>query len=176
MAYTQSTQQLSQHHTFHHTTPHSITAVDKPCMSVGGRELSSGLHRSSTQLTLVHNPVGIGIPAVQCSSYEEYVDSGVPALTNRSLAVCTVSGRLENKLLIWLCSGEISGYNCSHTEELQDIRLANGTRYEGSVEILYNGRWDPVCSSSGNPETNQQRTVLICKQLGFSDQGTVTID
>ena len=50
---------------------------------------------------------------------------------------------------------------CSGT----DIRLVNGdTKYDGTVQICYNGVWGAVCGSNwDNTDAN-----VTCRQLGYS--------
>ena len=50
-----------------------------------------------------------------------------------------------------------------------DVRLAGGlNNLEGRVEFCNNNQWGTVCQDRfGAPET-----IVVCKQLGFSDSGT----
>ena len=60
-------------------------------------------------------------------------------------------------------------YNC--TTELNglctdgDVRLEDGDeKYEGKIEICYNGEWASVC----NVGVDDSVAVVVCRQLGFS--------
>ena len=53
-----------------------------------------------------------------------------------------------------------------------DIRLQDGAnKYEGRVEICHSGLWGTVCDDFWE----YRDASVVCRQLGFSDQGMLCI-
>jgi deleted-in-malignant-brain-tumors protein 1 len=46
------------------------------------------------------------------------------------------------------------------------VRLVGGTRFEGLMELFYNGVWGTVCDD--NFDTNTKGPTVTCKMLGLS--------
>ena len=53
------------------------------------------------------------------------------------------------------------------------VRLFGGsTRYEGTVDVYYNGDWHTVC----NDEWDLNAAQVVCRQLGFGPAVTAEVD
>ena len=50
-----------------------------------------------------------------------------------------------------------------------DLRLAEGSINHGRVEICVNETWGTICSTNWG----QSETTVACRQLGFSENGTI---
>ena len=54
-----------------------------------------------------------------------------------------------------------------------DVRLAGGRSYqEGIVEICRREQWGRVCDD----EWDERESTIVCRQLGFSEEGIESID
>ena len=52
------------------------------------------------------------------------------------------------------------------------VRLTGGSRpYQGSVEVLYNGVWLPLCSDN----FDRFAATIVCQQLGY-ERGPLSVD
>ena len=67
---------------------------------------------------------------------------------------------------------EDAGLRCAAGCQTNAIRLVGGTStLEGRVELCFNAMWGTVCDDLfGAPEAQ-----VICRQLGFSDNGTMML-
>ncbi|XP_050395591.1 deleted in malignant brain tumors 1 protein [Patella vulgata] len=68
--------------------------------------------------------------------------------------------------------GETAGVMClpNVTNPTVQVRLKNGlTRYQGRVEVFYNGIWGSICDDS----FDSRDAVVVCKMLGFGAQATL---
>ena len=53
-----------------------------------------------------------------------------------------------------------------------DVRLSGGSNYrEGRVEVCRNQQWGAVCDD----EWDEMDVTVVCRQLGFSDKGTLSL-
>ncbi|XP_053911528.1 scavenger receptor cysteine-rich type 1 protein M130-like isoform X2 [Cuculus canorus] len=76
---------------------------------------------------------------------------------------------------LWDCPVEAWGqHDCGHKEdagvicsEFVALRLENSTGCSGHLQVLYNGTWGSVCSTS----MTSKEVSLACKELGCGDRG-----
>lgn len=62
--------------------------------------------------------------------------------------------------------------NVAICETLGDLRLVGGENFtEGRLEICYNSTWGTICDNGFGVED----ATVACIQLGFSDQGKLSI-
>ena len=57
-----------------------------------------------------------------------------------------------------------------------DVRLRNGNhRHEGRIEICFNETWGTICHSIDLYSWNHSQADIVCKQLGYSQAGKLSI-
>ena len=52
-----------------------------------------------------------------------------------------------------------------------DVRLVNGSKMAGRLEVCFNGVWGTVCRFGWTA----QAATVVCKQLGFNNSGVTII-
>lgn len=85
---------------------------------------------------------------------------------NTSTYFLAIQPHLAHVLVIFLflATPTTASVPCSNS----DVRLQDGSNErEGRIEICMNGQWGTIC----NNLWDDQDATVVCRQLGFSDQG-----
>jgi serine protease 12 (motopsin) len=88
------------------------------------------------------------------------------------------------KKLIDCRSTSLGTHNCGHYEDVWveclppsegDLRLAGGTSdRSGRLEVYHAGSWGTVCDDSLGKNFGEAEASVVCRQLGFAENGTYT--
>lgn len=54
-----------------------------------------------------------------------------------------------------------------------NVRLANGTKYAGRVEVFYDGAWGTIC---GGDDWGKNEAKVVCKSLGFKNGEVIPVN
>ena len=96
------------------------------------------------------------------------VDLNTPLCTRMTAAgvVCDGKSTTSDGYVVYLvCIAVPESERC----ETGDVRLVNGSRMAGRLEVCFNGLWGTVCK---HQDWSRLHASVVCRQLGFSSSAS----